>query len=1003
MTSIRKISEVLGNVQESTVNHQKYLIILKKVYEKHKFDDFVAEFVRCIKHFLFEDILKNQNHFADNGLEFCAMFSTSLKKDNTEQFICPFLKSIILKVLEVRFVLCHVICKLLLLLQLHNVSQARYRVCLHINQLLQQVNKKDGHIDAEIYENIKEVMLERMQDVKSTVQIQAIEILGSLQDSENPNDPIINAYMKCLCDRNAQVRKTIIRCIGLNANTIPVLIKRCFDIDESVRRSAFEKLSELPIHVLKIEQRQYILENGLKDKSEKVQSFIQKTLLSRWLSSYDGNYFQLICALKLDADERDWKQSVKIVENILNIFFRSGDLKNMLEMLPLGSDKLITANEEKWEQLIYWRCLSSFLQQNENTIDYLEDILPELSSFCKYIQRVDKRRYTCTNEFDILLHGQIMYELLKIIEMFDFSDEMGRINLHKLIKDMLTEAELSYDNVSLMVKILEQLYPSTEERTAEVIDIISEIRNPLVKQQLPDYIIRHQKIAKFRVELNIAVDKQEQVIEKGDFKSAEELQRKIDEIKTKIKWMNEEHREFREVRIAKNDIRTSLKCLNILIALLSSSTIKTLPAAIKTLQDEFVQPLLISPLPEIYLKAMHLYGLVCIVDKTMAQMSVGFFCEPLLSYKYMAIHDEQRILLAISCITDLLLLHGRNILEPDGRNKPGLNCSTSETDLSVPICMTSIIEVFSKMLDDTSPKIRERSCEAIVKLMLRGVISSPILLSKLILKWFNPATAKDVRSRQLLGCLFIEYVTEVPGSLKIVEDSFIPTLTSVVEAPRYSPLASVSIDSTLKFLIELSRPGRNKCNKKLNPHINISLLLCREICNKPNNNCALIYLKALVMLDTPTNDEIVLGQIRKYIDSMFKLIKDKTLLIYVRKYKNKLESDMEQTISTIDPKTANTSVMSKSMESNLNEYSAKKPKQTVKNGKYNNSKNNGHNGTVRGSGHENDRCQTVNSLDRTSVSACNNVASSQIASLETEHTELENNVNCTLQTEKSIK
>lgn len=48
-------------------------------------------------------------------------------------------------------------------LQLHNVSQARYRVCLFINQVLQQLHKKDEGIDATLSENIKEVMLERMQ------------------------------------------------------------------------------------------------------------------------------------------------------------------------------------------------------------------------------------------------------------------------------------------------------------------------------------------------------------------------------------------------------------------------------------------------------------------------------------------------------------------------------------------------------------------------------------------------------------------------------------------------------------------------------------------------------------------------------------------------------------------------------------------------------------------------------------------------------------------------
>lgn len=159
---------------------------------------------------------------------------------------------------------------------------------------------------------------------------------------------------------------------------------------------------------------------------------------------------------------------------------------------------------------------------------------------------------------------------------------------------------------------------------------------------------------------------------------------------------------------------------------------------------------------------------------------------------------------------------------------------------------------------------------------------------------------------------------------------------SVVKAPRYSPLANVSVESTLKFLIELSRPGRNKFNKNLDSHTNISLQLCREICNAPNDNtCTTIYLKALIMLDTPTKNEIARGKLRKFINTMLELIKDKTVLNYVGKYKNRLESDMEQSISTIDTtKTNNTSrnssKLSQSIESNTNECSAKKPKKADK-------------------------------------------------------------------------
>lgn len=70
-------------------------------------------------------------------------------------------------------------------------------------------------------------------------------------------------------------------------------------------------------------------------------------------------------------------------------------------------------------------------------------------------------------------------------------------------------------------------------------------------------------------------------------------------------------------------------------------------------------------------------------------------------------NDVQRILLAIACITDLLVLHGRNILEPirDNQNTTSPNSSTSRTDSSETASITNIVEVFARMLDDAVSNI----------------------------------------------------------------------------------------------------------------------------------------------------------------------------------------------------------------------------------------------------------------------------------------------------------
>lgn len=73
--------------------------------------------------------------------------------------------------------------------------------------------------------------------------------------------------------------------------------------------------------------------------------------------------------------------------------------------------------------------------------------------------------------------------------------------------------------------------------------------------------------------------------------------------------------------------------------------------------------------------------------------------------------------------------------------------------------------------------------------------------------------AKDIKLRQMLGIFFSNYVMRVPGSLSMVEKAFIPTLNVIANAPKDSPLIDVDTDAMLKFLVEICRPDRQKCDQ----------------------------------------------------------------------------------------------------------------------------------------------------------------------------------------------
>lgn len=64
----------------------------------------------------------------------------------------------------------------------------------------------------------------------------------------------------------------------------------------------------------------------------------------------------------------------------------------------------------------------------------------------------------------------------------------------------------------------------------------------------------------------------------------------------------------------------------------------------------------------------------------------------------------------------------------------------------------------------------------------------------------------------MIGRVFVEYTTEVPSSLEVIEQAYISTIHAVMDAPRSSPLADVDIDLIIRFMSEISRPGNHKYN-----------------------------------------------------------------------------------------------------------------------------------------------------------------------------------------------
>lgn len=159
------------------------------------------------------------------------------------------------------------------------------------------------------------------------------------------------------------------------------------------------------------------------------------------------------------------------------LLHRRDSLTKILEQLPVDSEtKLIPLENVTSESVLYWRCLVEHLYR-ESCADDVEHCLPELTKFCTYIRdfvtMIESNEYEAS---DLLTLKFILYQLFKIAETYDLSDEIGRANLNQLILDTLLSEQCSEKVAESIVLYLETVEPNVEARLNSLAHVISEIR-----------------------------------------------------------------------------------------------------------------------------------------------------------------------------------------------------------------------------------------------------------------------------------------------------------------------------------------------------------------------------------------------------------------------------------------------------------------------------------------------------------------------------------------------
>uniref|UniRef100_A0A8C2BNP7 Non-SMC condensin I complex, subunit G n=1 Tax=Cyprinus carpio TaxID=7962 RepID=A0A8C2BNP7_CYPCA len=870
----------------------KLVASLKNRYNKlEDKTEFHEEFVRCLKYAM---IIYTREPAVENVIDFVTRFAASFETpvnenpdEEEEEDENEFLNFLLNFLLESHGANSHAV---------------RFRACQLVNKLLGSLSE-NAQIDDDLWDRIHEAMLIRVTDKYPNVRIQAALAMSRLQDPSNVDCPTIKAYMLLLeNDSNPEVRRAVLSCIAPSATTLSKIYKRTRDVKEKVRKLAYQVLAEkVHIRALSIAQRVSLLHEGLSDSADSVKEVVKTHLLPAWLRMQQGDVLQLLHRLDV---ENCAETAVTTLQAIFSMATSPDDLQNGVR---LDERKLIPVDSLTCENVLYWRALCEFVKNKGNEgEELLERLLPETAIFAEYLysylksitQLSEEQRADMTQLEMVMTQEFIGQQLILLVGCLDTSEEGGRKRMVAVLQEILLMPNTPTSLIGLLVEKLIGILRDDAQKIQMVAEIISDVREPILPISEPvdenEKRRKQVKLAEVRVQIMEAKQTLEECISCQDFSRAAELKDSIsqlEELKNQLVLEASQSADnIKEQRVEKSDAKTLLKCLTMCAELFKQMNIKRgICPTMNALIESLILPGVSNPNPAVRNMAVICLGTAALHSKDLANTHLVLLLQ-------ITQLDEPKIRIsALRALVDQLLLNGLNILQDkpapvpqdDSNEQPEHQAEEEST-------VQSILKMLSEFLDSEICELRTETAEGLAKLMYCGRILSPKLLSRLVLLWYNPVTEDDQRLRHCLGVFLQLYARASRTNQECVEESFLPTMRTLFNAPVTSPLSEVDTSNVAELFVELTRPSalvQPAAVQAVSVHDSLAVRVCNEILRDTSAPEVRLYCKTLSWLEINTEPGPANSDLQLLLKDILQEVKDKHSIRIIEKLCNQLHGD----------------------------------------------------------------------------------------------------------------
>eukprot|EP00002_Diphylleia_rotans_P037999 TRINITY_DN8572_c0_g2_i1.p1 TRINITY_DN8572_c0_g2~~TRINITY_DN8572_c0_g2_i1.p1 ORF type:complete len:993 (+),score=229.17 TRINITY_DN8572_c0_g2_i1:107-3085(+) len=692
---------------------------------------------------------------------------------------------------------------------------------------------EEAEISEELYERIRLMTLQRTRDRVPMVRAQAAAALMRFQIEDDPSDVATNELIRLMTyDSSKEVRQAALFHIQLCKHSFPAILMRSRDVCESVRRVLYQEVfaNRITVKALTISQRNSILRDGINDRSPQVVKGCI-SMMTSWLRFFKNDPIQLLDCLDVESYE-------DVVVPAMKLLIRTGTTPKPVVDDPLTSEKLL-----------YYRLYLEYLKEVKKEDD-MENLLPSVSNFAKVIE--------------LTADVGLVNQLLQASVYLDYQDEVGRRAMASLLTNMLLDPKNAEELIPNLHKALRALY--TSER--DWIDHFRAILDRLSSKLLVD----KEHIEEGKVSLIERIG-----TVKHNLSAVEVLMNDSKSRNDETDFMRyDQQRELMRTDLAK--LATELEDLEIReelgwnhVLLLLSEVLKHLKQAtysnygqLEQLLEVCVLPAIRNPLPSVRCHGFQCLGLFCLLRKNLAQEYAPLFLVALKN-DIDALHG-----ICIKALFDMMLVYGLQGLD-----------NTSQEEQPCSQLVTHLLD----LIHSEESEIRGLVSEGFSKLMIKSIIISEQILTRLLVAYFNPNNEGDALLRQCLSVFFPSFAAATTSNRLLLVDIFLSSIRVFLGAPKSSPLSQVSILEVAEFFCYLcSKDMHHQASSEENYHDKLVLAIGGEILVRSDTKEVRKLCQTLPLFHVSKQDPDIVQQLKTLIENIRENIEDKMSLKYLDRF-----------------------------------------------------------------------------------------------------------------------